>query len=286
VATHEERGKRAATRWEVVGVGLTGVGVLLLLFFVYLYAFTPLTGIRDQHRMLQSLTGDPHAVFRLAAGRLPADGRPIAVLEIPVLGEKEAVVNGTSAADLQEGPGLMAGTALPGEPGNAVIAGRRVTYGGPFDKLADVLPGDRIRVVDGAGTFAFRAVGTTVVPLGGRDRVARSGDAWLTLVTSNSSLRPSGEFVLTARLVGRPALIHGSSEAAAPSVRLALGGDPGAGGLALAWAAAFLVLLAATLLAVRRWRQPWVTYLLAAPVLLACGLFVCENLAQCLPATL
>lgn len=282
---HNQSGRRTVTRWEFVGVGLTGVAVLLLLFLVYLFAFTPLTGVRDQHRLLQSLTGDPHTVFALAAGHAAANG-PVAVLEIPALHEKQVVVSGTSAADLQQGPGLMRGTALPGEPGNAVIAGRRVTYGGPFGRLADVKTGDHIRVVDGAGTFTFKVVGTGVVPLGGRERVAKAGDSWLTLVTSDSSLRPTAEYVVFAHLVGHPALIHGSSEAAAGGARLSLGGDPAAGWLALAWAGGFLLVLAGTLVAARRWRQPTVTYMLAAPVLLFCGLFVCENLAQCLPATL
>jgi len=284
-APGDDRAGRTTTRWEMVGVGLTGVGVLLLLFLVYLYAFTPLTGLRDQNRMVQSLAGDPRAIFSLVNGRLPADGHAVAVLEIPTLHETEVVVRGTSAADLQEGPGLMAGTALPGEPGNAVIAGRRVTYNGPFGRLADVRPGDRIRVVDGAGTFNFRAVSTAVVPLGGSVRISHSDDAWLTLATSSSSWRPNAEFVVLARLIGRPSSTT-SSEAAAPAARLSLGGDPAAGLLALAWGVAFLAILAGTVLAVRRWRQPWASYLLAAPVLLACGLFVCENLARCLPATL
>jgi sortase A len=286
LAAHHETVRPKVTRWEAVGVGLTGIGVLLLLFLVYLYAFTPLTGVRDQHRLLQSLTGHPRSVFSLTNGRLPAPGQPVALLELPVLHERQVVVNGTAPADLQEGPGLMTGTAVPGEPGDAVIAGRRVTYGAPFGRLSSLAPADAVKVVDGAGTFTFRVVGSKVVPLGGRDRVPHSGDTWLTLVTSNSSVRPSGEFVVTARLVGRPAVGVRSSEVGAPSVRLALAGDPAAGRWALVWAIAFLVVLAATLVAVRRWRQPAVTYLLAAPILLACGLFVCENLAQCLPATL
>jgi sortase A len=278
--------KRATTKWEIVGVALTGLGVLLLLFLVYLYAFTPLTAVRDQHRLLQGLTGKPRAVFSLVNGHLPAQGRPVAVLDIPRLGEKEVVVNGTGAADLQEGPGLMANTALPGRPGNAVIAGRRVTYGAPFGRLASLVPGDTMHVVDGAGSFTFRVVRSSVVASGGRAHVARSGDAWLTLVTSNSSVRPSGQYAILARLVGRPALNGPTTEVGAPSVRLAFGGDPAAGLRAAAWAAGFLVLLAATLFSIRRWRQPWVTYLLAAPVLLALGLFTCGSLAQCLPATL
>jgi sortase A len=274
------------SKWEVVGVALTGVGVLLMMFLVYVYAFTGLTGVRNQNRLSLELSGNNRATFSLASGRLPAEGRPVALLDIPSLHVHQVVVNGTSAADLQQGPGLMVGTALPGEPGNAVIAGRRVTYGGPFRRLAGLSAGTKIKVTDGAGSFTFRVVGQKVVSLGARYRVGHTGDSWLTLVTSNSSFTPGGEVVLLGRLVGTPALSGGSSEHAAPSVLLSFGGDPAAGGWAGVWAFVFLALLAATLVSVRWWRQPVVSYILAAPVLLACGLFVCENLARCLPATL
>ncbi|HTT87666.1 MAG TPA: hypothetical protein VMF60_09880, partial [Acidimicrobiales bacterium] len=61
-------------RWERAGVVVTGVGVLLLLFFAYLYVFTPLTYARDQHRLLQGLVGSPRSVYRLVAGKLPPEG--------------------------------------------------------------------------------------------------------------------------------------------------------------------------------------------------------------------
>jgi len=65
-----------------------------------------------------------------------------------------------------------------------------------------------------------------------------------------------------------------------------LGGDPTAGVLALLWGAAFVIGLGAALLVIRRSGQVWLPYLFATPVLLVCGLFACENLARCLPATL
>ena len=120
---------------QLAGLALLGVGVLIVLFLVYLFAFTPLSASRDQQRLAQSLTGKPDYRYGLVAGRTPPEGAAIGVLDIPALQLDQIVVQGTSAADLMKGPGLMPGSALPGSPGNAVIAGRRVTFGGPFGAI-------------------------------------------------------------------------------------------------------------------------------------------------------
>jgi hypothetical protein len=78
---------------------------------------------------------------------------------------------------------------------------------------------------------------------------------------------------------------------AAPGARYrvtlaSLNGDPAAAVLALLWGLVFVVGLGVALYAIRRTRKVWLPYLFATPVLLACGLFACENLARCLPATL
>ena len=54
----------------------------------------------------------------------------------------------------------------------------------------------------------------------------------------------------------------------------------------LIWVVVFLLAVVLTTLAVWRWRRPLPTYLLAAPVLIACGLFAVEAVALALPATL
>ena len=63
-------------------------------------------------------------------------------------------------------------------------------------------------------------------------------------------------------------------------------GDEASGILAALWTLALLALLILMIYSIRRWRQPWISWLLAAPMLLACGLFACESLARCLPSTL
>jgi sortase A len=285
--TGEGRAAFRRRRWEIVGVVLTAVGMLAALFLVYLFAFTPLTHERAQHQMLQGLVNDPHRVFELTKGHVPAEGDPVAVLRVPAIHVDQVVVVGTSSADLEKGPGLSVGTALPGAPGNAVIAGRRVTFGGPFAQLSTLTPGDTIRVVDGVGSFRFRIVSVSSAGAGDQVRPGGSARSWLTLVTSASGLASTSRTVVVARIVGTPgkaAPIHERSPGTA--ALLGFGGDPAALLLAAVWFVAFVLLLLAALVVARRWDKPWVVYMFSAPVLIAFGLFACESLARCLPATL
>jgi sortase A len=277
---------KGLSKAEVVGLSITVAGVLLAMLLLYLYVFSALSGARNQNQLLHSLTGDPRAIFSLASGHEPRNGQPVAILNIPSIGLHQAVVEGTTAADLQKGPGLVSTSGLsglPGESGDAVIAGRRVSFGGPFSRLSDLHQGSIIDVVDGAGAFKFSV--TKVETLSqGQVAVPTYGRSWLTLVTSDSPWVPTGKMIVVARIVGQPASAKStvSSRESLPT----FSGDPAAGILAGLWALAFLVVLGLMVLAIRRWRQTWVSWLLAAPILLACGLFACESLARCLPSTL
>jgi sortase A len=284
-----DKGHRSSTRMpktEVVGFAMTVAGVLLAMFLLYLYVFSSLTASRNQNQLLHSLTSDPVAIFSLASGHEPRNGQPVAILDIPSIGLHQAVVEGTTAADLQTGPGLVTSrgiSGLPGEPGDAVIAGRRVSFGGPFGRLGNLQTGSVIQVVDGAGAFKFEVTKVGSISQG-QLAVPSYGRSWLTLVTSNSSWLPTGRMVVVARIVGQPAGAKGSSSSSESLPTFA--GDPAAGVLAALWALAFILVLGFMVFAIRRWRQTWVSWLLAAPVLLACGLFACESLARCLPTTL
>jgi sortase A len=70
-------------------------------------------------------------------------GELVARFEIPRLNTELFVVSGTGKAQLRRGPGTLEGTALPGERGNAVVAGHRDTH---FRVLKDIKKGDRILI--------------------------------------------------------------------------------------------------------------------------------------------
>ena len=66
------------------------------------------------------------------------------MIQIPKIGVDKIFVEGTGREDLKKGPGHYPGTPLPGEIGNAAIAGHRTTYGQPFYDLDKLAPGDEI----------------------------------------------------------------------------------------------------------------------------------------------
>lgn len=72
-----------------------------------------------------------------------ADTHPVAKLTFTKGGESYIVLEGSTGSSLAFGPGHLAGTPLPGEPGNCVIAGHRDTQ---FNVLRNVAKGDEITV--------------------------------------------------------------------------------------------------------------------------------------------
>lgn len=269
---------------RLAGYALTGVGLLLLLFFAYLLVFTPISASRNQDSLAHSLIGHPLSVYGLVNGAIPPDGSAVAVIDIPSLHVKQVVISGTSAADLMKGPGLMTGSALPGTLGNSVIAGRRVTFGGPFGAIDTLKRRDRITVVDGAGTFTYRVTRVFTVTAGHADVIGPTTDTRLTLVTSNAGLSTDGRSVVEASLVGTPLVIPGY-QATPPTGNTGLAGDPAAGGLALMWSLLTIIVLVGAGYFVWRIKRPFLVYLFAAPIVLVCGLFAAESVARALPAT-
>jgi sortase A len=278
-------GLAALARPRTAGLVVSGCGVLILLLLGYVYFFTALSFQRAQHQLLQSVTAEPAATYNLTSGAVPSQGRAVAVLEIPALHLVDAVVQGSDAQDLRRGPGHMPTTPLPGQPGNAVIAGRRVTYGAPFGALSSLRRGQLIKVVDGYGVFRYRVKKTVTVAAGHRDVVTPTSSNRLTLVTAGPGFVPSGQLAVIADLVGSP--VKGTATPRfnpAPS-QLGMVGDPASGLLALVWGAFFVLLLILTAWFLRWWSQPVAVYLLAVPLLVAVGLFACEGVAGFLPAT-
>ena len=74
----------------------------------------------------------------------PFRGDPLLRLEIPEIGRDDIVGPGVALEDLKDGPGHYPDTPLPGQLGNAAIAGHRTTYGAPFYDVDRLSPGDEI----------------------------------------------------------------------------------------------------------------------------------------------
>ncbi len=94
-------------------------------------------------------------------------GEPVALLDGPSAGLRSlVVVEGTSAQDLQDGPGHLRSTVLPGQAGTSVLLGKGATFGAPFAQLAQLRKGDALTLTTGQGTFSY------VV-----ERIRRPGDS-------------------------------------------------------------------------------------------------------------
>lgn len=107
-----------------------------------------------------------YARFRaeLAAATAPIGpvievGAPVATLSIPHIGVEQVVVEGTASGDLLSGPGHLRNTVLPGQLGTSAVLGRASTYGAPFARLGELVPGDRINVTTAQGATRFTVIG-------------------------------------------------------------------------------------------------------------------------------
>jgi sortase A len=109
----------------------------------------------------------------------PADG-VIGRLEVNRLGLSVMVLEGTSAKTLKRAAGHIAGTALPGQPGNVGISGHRDTF---FFPLRNIRQDDELHLTTRTAEFRYRVVSVAVVQPTDTDVLAVSDTEVLTLVT-------------------------------------------------------------------------------------------------------
>jgi sortase A len=108
------------------------------------------------------------------------EGDVLGRIEIPRLGMKVAILEGTTSRILQLGVGHIAGTALPGEPGNIAIAGHRDTF---FRSLKDIRTHDEIQIQTASDLSQYEVDGVQIVEPANIAVLAPSTDSALTLVT-------------------------------------------------------------------------------------------------------
>src|SRR4051812_1495788 len=136
----------AVMRRVVRGTGKTliSIGVLILLFVVYQLWGTGLTHDREQRNLrskfAQQLAAppptDPAPQASTTTTAVPRiEGDAVAAIGIPKIGLDEIVVEGVGVEELKKGVGHYPDTRMPGEVGNAALAGHRTTYGHPFNRL-------------------------------------------------------------------------------------------------------------------------------------------------------
>jgi len=109
-----------------------------------------------------------------------ADTWPVARLDLGPKGGSVLVLAGASGRTLAFGPGHLGSTPLPGAGGNSAFAGHRDTH---FAALADLAPGDRLRVEIPGRTLGYRITETRVVDQAEVGVLADRGHEALTLIT-------------------------------------------------------------------------------------------------------
>ena len=138
-------------------------------------------------------------------GVAPPEGQPVGTIVIPSIGVNYVVVQGTNTRDLQLGPGHYDNTPLPGQPGNAAIAGHRTTYLHPFYNLNELSPGQPIYVTTTQGRFEYDVSQVLVVNPADLAVIGPTAVPTLTLTTCNPRFSAAQRLVVQATLVSPPA---------------------------------------------------------------------------------
>jgi sortase A len=138
----------------------------------------------------------------------PVENSGFARIRIPKISLDSVVFEGVGRETLSMGPGHMPGTALPGQPGNAVISGHRTTHGRPFYELDRLAAGDRIEVETAIGVHVYEVRESFVVLPTDVWVTEDKPGAWLTLTTCNPRFSARERLIVTAELVEGPNLAY------------------------------------------------------------------------------
>lgn len=84
-------------------------------------------------------------------------------IEIPKIGLDHPIYEGITLTVIDYGPGHWPGTALPGERGNAVFPGHRVTHSHPFYDIDLLVPGDEVIFHMPEADYTYRVTETLIV---------------------------------------------------------------------------------------------------------------------------
>jgi sortase A len=315
------RTMRLARVLGAIGRVCITVGVLILLFVAYQLWGTGIREAQAQRKLeneFEQRLGDasvpapdesaqgPPTSTTTAPGPPPpsvAEGDAVAHLRIPDIGVDKIVVEGVTLDDLKRGPGHYPDTPLPGQPGNAAIAGHRTTYGAPFNRIDELEPGDEILVTTVQGAFRYEVSDQLIVSPDEVGVLDDFGDNRVTLTACHPKYSARQRIIVVATLVDEPAPASepppGAETAAIPGDDESSGSngdeltagtiDGGLSGKrAAAWPAIALgvacgfIWTAAWLLGTL-WRK-WHAYLLCLPLFLMMLFFFFESFSRLLPA--
>ena len=225
----------------------------------------------------------------------PGVGDVVGSFTIPAIGKTTPyfTVEGTGTDQLRRGAAHYPGTPLPGQAGNASVAGHRTTYGAPLHDVDDLVPGDEIvfTTAQGRFTYAVREVkivepdDVSVIQPQNPTPDEPEGDDLLTLTACHPKFSAEQRIIVVAELQGNPVPKLAGQDEKAEEVLAELGDAAGGGDAidafatepALTFPGAWWGLLCMLLwgltrvgaLLLRRTKVPWpLAYLAGTPVCL------------------
>jgi sortase A len=278
------------------------VGTLLLLFVAYQLWGTGIREAQAQHRLkgdylhtIQTACETSQAKAKEAnsdtLGCQPPNpkpaiaaveaGQPTALIKIPKISVNKVVVEGVALPDLKKGPGHYPGTPLPGQKGNAAIAGHRTTYGAPFNRIDELKPGDKIFTQTVQGSFTYIVKETKIVSPSAVEVLNDFGDNRLTLTACHPKYSAAKRIVVVSELGPNQHVFDatkGKKEGNLSGVR-----GEATPALLLGLLCGLIWLLAWAL--GRLWRR-WPSYLLGLPFFMVALYYFFENFSRLLPANI
>jgi sortase A len=120
---------------------------------------------------------------------------------IPKLGLDHVLMNGVTLNNIDRGPSHWPGSAYPGEAGNVVIAGHRVTHTHPFRNLDQLVSGDEVIVTARGVRATYSVLETFVVTPKQMEIVAPTTTGILTLFACHPPHSARQRIVVRAALV-------------------------------------------------------------------------------------
>ena len=156
----------------------------------------------------------------------PALGEVVGRFSIPAIGIRDRyVVEGTGTDQLKRGAAHYPGTPLPGQAGNAAVAGHRTTYGAPLRNVHKLKAGDEITFETLQGTFTYEVIDITIVDDRDTSVLEDKGDDRLTLTACHPIWSADQRIIVAAELVGNPVPeLEGQAEAAEEALDQSRGG--------------------------------------------------------------
>jgi sortase A len=122
-------------------------------------------------------------------------------VEIPKIGVSQPMFEGVGLDVLANGPGHWSGTAMPGDNGNAVVAGHRVTHTHPFLDIDQLNPGDQVIFTTAAGRFIYAVTQTFIVTPDATWIANPTTDPTMTLFACHPKHEKTHRIVVTGHLI-------------------------------------------------------------------------------------